>query len=138
MSRVMNQCGLLALSASMTLSNALANDAAVSLAKEVADPIDIPTFMAIPRSPPTAEIRYGAEDAQVIDVFVPDGSGAFPVVVLIHGGCWSAKTAGRQQLRHLGSDLASHGIAVWSIGYRRADEAGRLQGRARAGTRATA
>jgi acetyl esterase/lipase len=33
-------------------------------------------------------------------------------------------TAGREQLRHLGADLAGRGIAVWSIGYRRADEPG--------------
>jgi BD-FAE protein len=33
-------------------------------------------------------------------------------------------TAGREQLRHLGAELAKQGIAVWSIGYRRANEAG--------------
>lgn len=43
---------------------------------------------------------------------------------MIHGGCWSEKTAAREQLRHLGADLARRGVATWSIGYRRADEAG--------------
>ena len=33
-------------------------------------------------------------------------------------------TAGREQLRALGRDLADRGIAVWSIGYRRVDETG--------------
>lgn len=124
MSRVINPCGLLALTASMTLGSALASDTVAPLASSVGDPIDIPTFMAIPRPVPTTEIRYGAEPAQAIDVFLPAGSGPSPVVVLIHGGCWSAKTAGRQQLRHVGSDLADRGMAVWSIGYRRSDEAG--------------
>lgn len=124
MSKVMNQCGCLALAASMTVSSARASDTAAPAALGVRDPIDIPTFMAIPRPVPTTEIRYGTEPTQAIDVFLPAGSGPSPLVVLIHGGCWSAKTAGRQQLRHVGSDLADRGIAVWSIGYRRSDEAG--------------
>jgi acetyl esterase/lipase len=33
-------------------------------------------------------------------------------------------TAGRQQLRHIGAQLATRGVAVWSVGYRRADEDG--------------
>jgi acetyl esterase/lipase len=89
-----------------------------------AEPLDIPGFMAIPRPAPSAQIRYGDAPAQAIDVFLPPGEGPFPVVVLIHGGCWSAKTAAREQLRHLGADLAARGIAPLSIGYRRADEAG--------------
>jgi acetyl esterase/lipase len=47
------------------------------------------------------------------------------VAVLIHGGCWrNLPGAGREQLRHIGAELADRGIAVWSIGYRRADEPG--------------
>lgn len=88
------------------------------------DPIDIPAFRAIERPAPTREIRYGSDAVQTVDLFLPQGSGPFPVVALIHGGCWSAKTAGREQLRHLGADLARRGMAVWSMGYRRADEAG--------------
>lgn len=89
-----------------------------------AELLDIPGFVAIPRPAPSAQIRYGDAPAQAIDVFLPPGEGPFPVVMLIHGGCWSTKTAAREQLRHLGADLASRGIATWSIGYRRADEAG--------------
>ncbi len=70
------------------------------------------------------QLRYGSAPSQAIDVFLPAGSGPYPVAVLVHGGCWSAHTAGREQLRHLGAELARHGIAVWSIGYRRADEQG--------------
>ena len=89
-----------------------------------ADPVEIPAFMRIPRPTPDLEIRYGAAPAQAIDVFRPPGRGPFPVAILIHGGCWSATTDGRAQLRHLGADLARRGIAVWSIGYRRANEPG--------------
>lgn len=98
--------------------------ALMASAESAADPIDIPAFMAIPRPAPTAEIRYGPAATQAIDLFVPAGSGPFPVALLIHGGCWTTKTAAREQLRHVGADLARRGTAVWSIGYRRADEAG--------------
>jgi acetyl esterase/lipase len=97
---------------------------AIALSWSATDPINIPAFMAIERPKPTVEIPYGSEATQTVDLFVPDQGGPFPVVVLIHGGCWSAKTAGREQVRHLGADLAKRGIAVWSIGYRRADETG--------------
>lgn len=97
---------------------------AIALSWSMTDPINIPAFMAIERPKPTVEIPYGPESTQTIDLFVPDQGGPFPVVVLIHGGCWSAKTAGREQVRHLGADLVKRGIAVWSIGYRRADETG--------------
>jgi acetyl esterase/lipase len=93
-----------------------------SSAAHAIDPIEIPAFMAIPRPAPTAEVRYGAQHVQAIDVFVPTTHGPHPVAILIHGGCWSIHTAGREQLRHLGADLASRGVAVWSIGYRRANE----------------
>ncbi|MGQ0446661.1 MAG: alpha/beta hydrolase [Beijerinckiaceae bacterium] len=89
-----------------------------------ADPIDLPTFVAISRPAPTLQLNYVSAPSQTIDVFLPAGFSPRPVAVLIHGGCWTAHTAGREQLRHLGTELARQWIAVWSIGYRRADEAG--------------
>ncbi len=92
---------------------------------EAADPTDLKSFLALPRPMPAAEIRYGEAPPQAIDVFLPAGPGPHPVAVLIHGGCWrNISGAGREQLRHLGPDLTRRGIAVWSIGYRRADEPG--------------
>src|SRR5215213_77592 len=89
-----------------------------------ADPVELSAFIALPRPEPTLQVRYGAAPSQGIDVFVPSGSGPHPVAILIHGGCWSATAAGREQLRHLGAELTQRGIAVWSIGYRRANEPG--------------
>ncbi len=90
-----------------------------------AAPLDIPGFMAIPRPLPTGSIRYGAAPVQAIDLFLPARHRSpAPVVILIHGGRWSSRTAAREQVRHLGADLAARGIATWSIGYRRADEEG--------------
>ena len=87
-----------------------------------ADPIELSAFIAIPRPPPTTTLQYGATASQGVDLFLPNGQGPHPVAILIHGGCWSVTTAGREQLRHIGSVLARQGIAVWSIGYRRANE----------------
>lgn len=90
----------------------------------VAAPVALPTFMAQPQPKPDATVAYGASPVQAIDLFLPTGEGPHPVVILIHGGCWMKTTAGREQLRAVGRDLASAGLAVWSIGYRRVDEEG--------------
>ncbi len=90
-----------------------------------ANAVALKDFLALPHPAPTHEIRYGAAQSQGIDVFLPAGKGPHPVAILIHGGCWSDfPGAGREQLRPLAADWARRGIAVWSIGYRRANEAG--------------
>ena len=89
-----------------------------------AEPVELAVFRDLLRPPPTLQLTYGDAPSQGIDVFLPDGSGPHPVAVLIHGGCWSVATAGREQMRHLGPDLTRRGVAVWSIGYRRANEDG--------------
>ncbi len=89
-----------------------------------ADPIALSEYLALPKPAPETVIAYGTAPSQGIDVYVPKQKGPHPVVVLIHGGCWSKDIPGREQVRHLGGELAARGIAVWSIGYRRADEAG--------------
>lgn len=89
------------------------------------EPTSLEAFIAISRPEPTLKLSYGPAQAQGIDVFLPSGEGPFPVAILIHGGCWQdLPGAGREQLRHIGADLAGRGIAVWSVGYRRADEPG--------------
>jgi acetyl esterase/lipase len=90
----------------------------------LAEPASLQRFLAQPQPTPDASISYGPAPAQGIDLFLPKSAGPHPVAILIHGGCWTKSTAGREQLRALGSDLAQRGIAVWSIGYRRVDENG--------------
>ncbi|AWN44829.1 alpha/beta hydrolase family protein [Methylobacterium durans] len=107
----MNRCAILAL-------------AALAVGPASADPVELSVFRDLPRPEPSLQAAYGAAPAQGIDVFLPAGPGPHPVAVLIHGGCWSATTSGREQMRHLGPALTRRGIAVWSIGYRRANEAG--------------
>jgi acetyl esterase/lipase len=105
----------------------------ISSALHAADPVELSAFVTLERPAPTAVLRYGTADSQAVDLFLPSGPSApfgdraraHPVAILIHGGCWrDLPGAGREQLRHLGAELASLGIAVWSVGYRRADENG--------------
>jgi acetyl esterase/lipase len=129
MNRLVNHRALLRTAAVFKAASAIAITmshafASATISPRLAAPVSIPEFIAAPRPPPAAEIPYGPSSTQGIDVFVPAGRGPFPVAILIHGGCWSTRTAAREQVRHLGAELAKHGVAVWSIGYRRANEAG--------------
>jgi len=90
----------------------------------LAAPVSLQTFIAQPKPAPDVTLPYGPSPSQAIDLYLPKGKGPHPVAILIHGGCWMRSTAGREQLRALGTELASRGIAVWSIGYRRVDEDG--------------
>jgi acetyl esterase/lipase len=104
---------LLLLSASMTLSNSAS-----------AGPMTLSEYMALKGPEPSARIAYGAAPSQFVEVFRPTGSGPFPVVVLVHGGCYLKQFAGIQQFRNMAGALAAQGIAVWSVEYRRVDEDG--------------
>ncbi|MFJ4467028.1 alpha/beta fold hydrolase [Streptomyces sp. NPDC089424] len=68
-------------------------------------------------------IAYGTEPSQVGELYLPGGDGPFPVVVLIHGGWWTAMFDHRQTVP-LAQDLLSLGFAVWNIEYRRVGEPG--------------
>jgi acetyl esterase/lipase len=68
-------------------------------------------------------IAYGPEPSQVGELYLPEGTGPFPVVVLIHGGFWTAMYD-RRQITGLADDLVANGYAVWNIEYRRIGEPG--------------
>jgi acetyl esterase/lipase len=81
-------------------------------------------YMAQTGPEPTAHIVYGAAPSQYIELFEPRGAGPFPVVFLVHGGCWLKEYGGIRQFRGMAQALANHGIAVLNVDYRRVDEAG--------------
>jgi acetyl esterase/lipase len=98
---------------------------ALGMAAPLAPAIELREFIALPRPAPAHQVRYGAATSQAIDVFLPSGSGPHPVAIVIHGGCWAdLPGANREQLRPLAAEWARRGVAVWSIGYRRANEQG--------------
>ena len=90
----------------------------------VAAPRTLQQYLAQSGPPPTARIDYGPAPSQYVELFVPAGKGPFPVVVLIHGGCWSSGLGGIVQMRDLAGALAARGAAVLNVEYRRLDEAG--------------
>ena len=52
------------------------------------------------------------------DLYLPEGAGPYPVLVMAPGGGW--RRGDKSQLAHWGSYLAAQGVAVFVIDYRRA------------------
>ena len=97
---------------------------------EAAEPAPLPALLtwadltARPLPSPSATVRYAEGDAGVIDVWLPDGDGPHPVVLMIHGGCWQKAIADRSLMNYAAEDLRQRGLAVWNIEYRGVDEDG--------------
>lgn len=89
-----------------------------------ATPMSLDDYLALTGPQPSARIAYGAAPSQYAELFRPAGSGPFPVVLLVHGGCWTVKFGGIAQMHNLAGALAALGISVWNVEYRRADENG--------------
>ena len=66
---------------------------------------------------------YGSDPSQLGELFLPSGSGPFPVVVVAHGGYWRAQYD-RSLMADLCIDLSAHGLAAWNIEYRRVGRGG--------------
>ena len=90
----------------------------------VAAPMTLDDYLKLSGPAPTARIAYGSAPSQFAELFRPEGKGPFPVVVLVHGGCWTIKFGGIGQMRNVAGALAAEGIAVWNVEYRRSDEEG--------------
>ena len=72
----------------------------------------------------TKRIAFGAEAHQYADLWLPSGKGPFPVVLMIHGGCWQSDVADLTIMNYAAEDLRTRGIAVWNIEYRGVDRPG--------------
>jgi acetyl esterase/lipase len=83
-----------------------------------------PDLTRRPKPVPQATVAYGADQMQKVDVWLPEGAGPFPVVVMVHGGCWQTSIADRGLMNWIAEDLRKDGIAVWNIDYRGVDRAG--------------
>lgn len=69
------------------------------------------------------DLAYGSmSEAQKLDLYLPEGSGPFPLLVFIHGGGWfSGDKQDTQEKPWL--KLLSHGYAVASVNYRLSGDA---------------
>ena len=83
-----------------------------------------PDLVKRPKPSPDATIAYGPDQMHKVDVWRPKGKGPFPVVVMVHGGCWTTSIADRSLMNWVADDLRKDGIAVWNIDYRGVDRAG--------------
>lgn len=77
----------------------------------------------MPLPAPAKRITYGSGPQQFGELRLPKGIGPFPVVVLVHGGCWMAAFDYTYMTR-LAAWLAGRGIATWTIEYRRVGDDG--------------
>ncbi|MGW8390306.1 alpha/beta hydrolase family protein [Pseudoduganella sp. HUAS MS19] len=91
---------------------------------KVTQPMDLQDYLALSGPAPDKRIMYGTAASQFVELFKPAGPGPHPVVVLIHGGCWSVHFGGIEQMRNMAGALTRQGIAVWNVEYRRYDEEG--------------
>ncbi len=89
-------------------------------------PPDIMTAAALADFPqPAADhvIAYGDDPLQFGELRLPEGEGPFPVVVLLHGGCWMSEYDIAHS-RKLADAFPRAGIATWSLEYRRIGDPG--------------
>lgn len=95
----------------------------LSFAVSAAEPLEWEQVENLPSPPPGEVIRYGSAPQQFGELRLPVGKGPFPVMILIHGGCWLAGfDAG--YMAHLSDWLSRQGVATWTIEYRRIGDDG--------------
>ncbi len=84
-------------------------------------PRDVDT---LPSRAPDAVVSYGSDSLQVGELRLPKGQGPFPLVVVIHGGCWTRGFATRRNTAAVASALVDDGVATWNVEYRQAGDPG--------------
>ena len=78
---------------------------------------------ALPQPEPDLRLAYGVDPLQFGELRLPEGEGLFPVVIVVHGGCWLA-AYDLAYMSAFAEALTNVGMATWSIEYRRVGDAG--------------
>jgi acetyl esterase/lipase len=86
-------------------------------------PLTFAQLLALPAPTATARLPYGPEALQRGELRLPKGKGPFPIVVLLHGGCWLAQYDAAY-MPAMGAALADDGFAVWTPEFRRIGDPG--------------
>jgi len=97
--------------------------ASLSQAAFAGDIMQSEALADFPNPPADQVIFYGEEDLQFGELRLPSGDGPYPVMVLIHGGCWLSEY-NLNHLRKMAAAFTSEGIATWLIEYRRVGDEG--------------
>ena len=71
----------------------------------------------------SVRFTYGPDPSQYAELSLPTGGAAAPVIVIIHGGYWSA-SYGAELGRPLAADLVGRGFAALNVEYRRVGDGG--------------
>ncbi len=75
------------------------------------------------RAPGAQTLSYGSDPAQVLDLWVPKGAKAAPLVLYVHGGGWKRGSKDTAMGNALPGHLVGQGYAFASINYRLVPEA---------------
>jgi acetyl esterase/lipase len=78
----------------------------------------------LPATRPVAVASYGADALEFGELRLPRGKGPFPVIAVIHGGCWTKGFATLRNTAPLASALTAMGYATWNIEYRQVGDSG--------------
>src|SRR4051812_3024209 len=78
---------------------------------------------SMPLPAPGERVSYGSGAQQFGELRVPKGNGPFPVMVIIHGGCWQ-NAFDYVYMTRLAAWFAEQGVATWTIEYRRLGDDG--------------
>jgi acetyl esterase/lipase len=113
-----NRAAALSVAAQLLIAAPIAAQQSASSA-----PISFGAVASLTAPPPTARESYGTDSLQFGELRVPKGRGRFPVVVLIHGGCWLAQYD-YHYMNAMAQSLADSGFAVWTIEFRRVGNSG--------------
>ena len=107
----------------MSVIAVIARAGAPSLSMQPKETLSWSKLSQMPLPAAGERIAYGDGPHQFGELRLPKGDGPFPVVVLVHGGCWQNEFDYVYMTR-LGAWFAEHGLACWTIEYRRLGDKG--------------
>ncbi|XP_063966276.1 kynurenine formamidase-like isoform X2 [Lytechinus pictus] len=72
---------------------------------------------------PQLNLKYGSQDREKIDVFLPKSAGVdAPIFMFLHGGYWQAEELSKDNNSFLGAPLIKNGAVFVTVGYSLAPE----------------
>lgn len=87
-------------------------------------PINWQAIADLPLPSPDFTLKYGTDSLQFGELRLPkQGKGPFPVIVVVHGGCWLS-AYNLNYMSHVSAALTEAGYATWNIEFRRVGDTG--------------
>jgi acetyl esterase/lipase len=78
----------------------------------------------LPSKAPDHIFNYGSDPKQFAELRLPSGKGLFPVIIILHGGCWISSVATSHHTAAIADALRDQGYATWNVEYRGIDDTG--------------